>query len=1202
MGDAKAAKDLSTPESIISAPDLKAPTMEKRDGPVAAPARTMRTPISTGGEPGRPRTMRLARGMGDPVQRAGAARTPGVATAPAVSQPEEPAEREAASVARVVAGGTHARPAGQGPAAVARVTRTGPAPGEPPEIEAAPLPGTGPTSGRAELPDPTAAAVASADPGTPIRPDIRRSLESRMGEDLSEVRVHQGAQAHAAAQAIDARAFTREGHIWLGPGESQDDIELMAHEVAHVIQKRDAAEAAPHVARAPATGGAKDLPDGKYPLPDQDVAEVTNKGETGKEIRFQWVPIPQFKTEDHREKAYQTRKKESIGLRRTRKYKRGKPKQDDVWKGIVGPKLAEKIPKLPSSPSTPAPQPTLKVDLKGRDPMYISGSDSDLQRELAVPMWTKDGVLREYQVDHVVELQLADWKADPSSWPNTMANFELLSQALNSSSGGTIRAAIEKKAQLAATAVSAKTGTPARPPPTILEEYTLIFANETGAGGASKLTEGNEFWSQDAIAKGEHLAIVTAVDPASLGTAGTFTIVPPSGALIKLRKQVRAEKKAGEAGATPLIPNQSAVAPFAATSVDTPSSPGGTAQVEMGIAAGHPALAGAPAQLPVTTVPGSTDVGTVSSNEITGFVAKNVTAQGLSPIEVDRISADAKGLLIVGRIATDIPLLADGTGIDFRIHGMDLTLSKSFSGPDFALPKPFSITGSDLTIEGTIGPKGIGAGVKGHVYFAVDKVGSGSLGASVHPRGGFALEGRFDFDPELFEGYIALAYAEGEISGEGKVSLKKDAIPGVKSATIKASYAKGTLKADGTAELEVPGVKSGKLSLVHSEAEGLQMSGDFELANDLPGIRSGTVHAKAIQHPDGSGYDLVMTGTAVTALPGLTAALAVTYERGSFTIEASGAYKRGMLDGTVLVGVTNRAIGSDNRPLPAPTTPVVPAPKKIRAYGGGSVGVTLTPWLRGVVGVVVRENGEILVSGEIGIPAPLDVFPRKDLNKRLVEVSLDFPIAGFAVAGARVGVFGTVGGNLDLIAFIGPGQLRQAKLALTYNPSREEDTTVTGTAQFAVPAFAGLRLAVNVGIGVGAAIISATGGLELGGMLGVGGEASAAVTIRWTPTSRLTLDAEGRLSAEPSFTIDLTGFVRVDVELLFWSATLWEQRWKLAGMKWGSGMTIGARFPIHYVEGKPFDIALSDIEFIYPKIDPKAVLAGVIDSTKEAKE
>ncbi len=700
------------------------------------------------------------------------------------------------------------------------------------------------------------------------------------------------------------------------------------------------------------------------------------------------------------------------------------------------------------------------------------------------------------------------------------------------------------------------------------------------------------------------------MDPATLGGGPeVFTLVPPAaGQLVKLRREIRKDKKAGEAaassspGVTPVVPDKNALAPFNATSIEGPSAPGGPAQIEMSIAQDHPALSAPPSKLTVTTAPGSSDVGLASEQTTSKFVQEKVSVKLASPIEVDRVSFDPQGFVVIGRIATDLPLFVEGTGIDFKLHGMELTLSKTFSGPEFALPKPFSITGSDLTIEGTIGPKGLGGGVKGNVYFAVEKVGSGSLGAAVHSRGGFALEGRFDFDPDLFDGYIALAYAAGEISGEGKATIKKDAIPGIKSATIAATYAKGTLKADGAAELDVPGVKSGKLSLVHSATEGLQMSGDFELSNDLPGIRSGTVHAKAVEHADGSGYDLMMTGTAVTALPGLTAGLVVTYERGSFTIEASGAYKHGMLDGTVLVGVTNRPVGSDNRPLPAPSAPVVPAPKKLRAYGGGSVGVTITPWLRGVVGVVVLENGEIVVSGEIGIPAPLDVFPRKDLNKRLVEVSLDFPIAGFTVAGVRVGVFGTVGGNLDLIAYLGPGQLRQAKLALTYNPSREQDTTVTGTAQFAVPAFAGLRLAVNVGIGVGAAVISATGGLELGGALGVAGEAAADVTIKWTPTSGLTLDAEGRLSAEPSFELDLTGFVRVDVDLLLWSATLWEQRWKLAGMKWGSGMTVGARFPIHYVEGKPFDIALSDIEFIYPKIDPQAVLAGVIDSTKETNE
>ena len=240
MGEVKSAKDVATPESIIAAPEPKAPAVEKRDGPTPAPARTMRTPVSTGGEPGRARTMRAAKNPSPSVARAGAGRGPAVAAAPAVSRPDEPAEREAASVARQVAGGQSARPMAGPPAGVARLTRVGPQPAdEAPGVEAAPLPGASGTAVPSQLPDPTAAAVAGADPGVPIRPDVRRVLESRMGEDLSEVRVHQSAEAHSAAQAIDARAFTREGHIWLGPGESQDDIELMAHEVAHVVQGRE---------------------------------------------------------------------------------------------------------------------------------------------------------------------------------------------------------------------------------------------------------------------------------------------------------------------------------------------------------------------------------------------------------------------------------------------------------------------------------------------------------------------------------------------------------------------------------------------------------------------------------------------------------------------------------------------------------------------------------------------------------------------------------------------------------------------------------------------------------------------------------------------------------------------------------------------------------------------------------------------------
>jgi hypothetical protein len=80
-------------------------------------------------------------------------------------------------------------------------------------------------------------AVATKDAGAPLRPHVLQKLESRMGADLSGVRVHEGPAAQESAAALQARAFTHKGDIWLGKGESQENTNLMAHEATHVVQQ-----------------------------------------------------------------------------------------------------------------------------------------------------------------------------------------------------------------------------------------------------------------------------------------------------------------------------------------------------------------------------------------------------------------------------------------------------------------------------------------------------------------------------------------------------------------------------------------------------------------------------------------------------------------------------------------------------------------------------------------------------------------------------------------------------------------------------------------------------------------------------------------------------------------------------------------------------------------------------------------------------
>ncbi len=81
--------------------------------------------------------------------------------------------------------------------------------------------------------------------GAPLAPGVKGELERSFKADLSAVRVHTDGNARQVAVTLSARAVTHGTHIFLGPGENQQDLPLMAHEVAHVVQQRGGAVAQP---------------------------------------------------------------------------------------------------------------------------------------------------------------------------------------------------------------------------------------------------------------------------------------------------------------------------------------------------------------------------------------------------------------------------------------------------------------------------------------------------------------------------------------------------------------------------------------------------------------------------------------------------------------------------------------------------------------------------------------------------------------------------------------------------------------------------------------------------------------------------------------------------------------------------------------------------------------------------------------------
>jgi hypothetical protein len=82
--------------------------------------------------------------------------------------------------------------------------------------------------------------------GKPLEPRIRQTMESFFQADFSGVTVHEG----PAAPAMGALAFTLGEQLHFAPGlydpASREGVELLGHELTHVVQQRDGRVANPY--------------------------------------------------------------------------------------------------------------------------------------------------------------------------------------------------------------------------------------------------------------------------------------------------------------------------------------------------------------------------------------------------------------------------------------------------------------------------------------------------------------------------------------------------------------------------------------------------------------------------------------------------------------------------------------------------------------------------------------------------------------------------------------------------------------------------------------------------------------------------------------------------------------------------------------------------------------------------------------------
>jgi Domain of unknown function (DUF4157) len=107
-------------------------------------------------------------------------------------------------------------------------------------------PGAGLLPGGTVHPDVEAAIGARRGGGSALDASARARIAPTLGDALTDVRVHHDAAADTLARSVEARAFTVGADVFFARGEYRPNTasgdELLAHELTHVAQQRDASQ------------------------------------------------------------------------------------------------------------------------------------------------------------------------------------------------------------------------------------------------------------------------------------------------------------------------------------------------------------------------------------------------------------------------------------------------------------------------------------------------------------------------------------------------------------------------------------------------------------------------------------------------------------------------------------------------------------------------------------------------------------------------------------------------------------------------------------------------------------------------------------------------------------------------------------------------------------------------------------------------
>lgn len=395
-------------------------------------------------------------------------------------------------------------------------------------------------------------------------------------------------------------------------------------------------------------------------------------------------------------------------------------------------------------------------------------------------------------------------------------------------------------------------------------------------------------------------------------------------------------------------------------------------------------------------------------------------------------------------------------------------------------------------------------------------LGEATISASIR-SGRFSGRGSFAVTvAELTDVSGRLNINEGILSGT--VTIRSSHFPralGVESGQITGTLQEsGDIDFEGEATINLGPAGSGRLSA--SKANGVITIGTIIMLENIPGLQS--AQFTLVFTSEGGVEGEADVAIDESLVPGLSGSVRVTYRENLWAGETEIGYSREdpSVNGSVTVNVRQTEEGT------------------LVFSGSGDLSAEVIPGIEGSAGVVIDEEGKVILSFAFTQTDPYELFPENRHEREFLNVSQNIPLfAGIVVAVIRI--------RAGVRAGVGPGQIRNSRIEGSWEVSSEEPPDLTISSEFYMPAFVEGYVAFGAGLGVDVLLGSLTGGIEAMATAGLYGAISVVPELSYENGDWM-FDGTATLAAGARLKLSLNAWAEVEA---LW-ITVWEQTWELA--------------------------------------------------------